>query len=424
MLTRALDSLRACSHKPLVCRDTERKEILSRLRGAICQGGSTQILYVSGMPGTGKTASLTEAVARLRAEGRRFSTVEVNAMRLGSPEAAFVELRRQLRLEGLMGKVSKEDRAQIACGNSAADHAYAEVAQFFSKRVKGDTPVLLFIDEIDQLVTLNHIMLYRIFNLLLLPRPGLVIAAISNIVDLPERLLPRISSRMSCARVDFKPYRADQLKKILVHRLTEGGATGAITDLALNICAGYVGRSNGDVRKALQVCRHAVALLLQGAAKGPVDDSHLQAAARELLHSTPATQVLAGLCDHARVVLLAAVVEQQRHPGKPFELRKVARRFERLLRRYRRQEEEEEAEEEDDDAADTTASVRYLLERLEAMRIVTSAPRTQPGAGSGEQGAACGPSYGFHGCLDEDDVAKALKKLMPGDRILDALDPE
>lgn len=44
------------------CREKERGEILATLDAAIRNGGSGQALYISGMPGTGKTATITGGV--------------------------------------------------------------------------------------------------------------------------------------------------------------------------------------------------------------------------------------------------------------------------------------------------------------------------------------------------------------------------
>ena len=58
------------SHIP--CRDEEHAAIASYLRNSIRQGGNGSPLYISGMPGTGKTATVREVVAELRAEGCEF----------------------------------------------------------------------------------------------------------------------------------------------------------------------------------------------------------------------------------------------------------------------------------------------------------------------------------------------------------------
>eukprot|EP00913_Durusdinium_trenchii_P014386 g13493.t1 len=77
-------------------------------------------------------------------------------------------------------------------------------------------------------------------------------------MDLPERLLPRVASRIGVQRVSFNAYSRDQLKAILVNRLRAGNALEAFQDKALTICAARVAADGGDARKALQVCRRAL----------------------------------------------------------------------------------------------------------------------------------------------------------------------
>jgi hypothetical protein len=44
-------------------------------------------------------------------------------------------------------------------------------------------------------------------------------AGIANTIDLPERMLPRIASRMGLRRVAFNPYTREQLQEIVADRL-------------------------------------------------------------------------------------------------------------------------------------------------------------------------------------------------------------
>ena len=67
------------------------------LAGEECLG---QCLYVAGVPGTGKTATLHEVMRQMRAQmeakalAGSFRYVEINALRLASPQHAYVHLYR------------------------------------------------------------------------------------------------------------------------------------------------------------------------------------------------------------------------------------------------------------------------------------------------------------------------------------------
>jgi hypothetical protein len=43
----------------------------------------------------------------------------------------------------------------------------------------------------------------------------LVVVGIANTMDLPERLLPKVLSRLGLARVVFSPYTRDQIRTII-----------------------------------------------------------------------------------------------------------------------------------------------------------------------------------------------------------------
>ena len=58
-----------------------------------------QCLYVAGVPGTGKTAMLHEVIRQMRAkteanESAPFRYIEINALRLATPQHAYVQLYR------------------------------------------------------------------------------------------------------------------------------------------------------------------------------------------------------------------------------------------------------------------------------------------------------------------------------------------
>ncbi len=64
--------------------------------GEDCLG---QCLYVAGVPGTGKTATVHEVIRQLRSQMDdgdlpAFRFVEINALRLPSPQHAYVQLYR------------------------------------------------------------------------------------------------------------------------------------------------------------------------------------------------------------------------------------------------------------------------------------------------------------------------------------------
>jgi len=309
----------------LPCRDDEQDKISNHLRASMRTGGSEQVLYISGMPGTGKTAAFLEIISELKADvkSKPFVFVHVNAMRLGTPNAIFSNI-----LSHLPG---------APC--CAASAALGEVQRFFYNRQPSDPPVVLLIDEIDQLVTKSQGVLYSVFEWLSLRGARLVVAAISNTMDLPERLLPRVASRFEVVRVDFWPYTKAQINTILCARLESHDAVDVFKSEALLRCTARVAAGTGDVRKALQLCRRALELRLNETVTQPVwsgasfvvEGSHLEAAVKALLFTNPSATCIPGLSRKMRRFLIGIVMELRHRESDVVPLRQVASRYEKLM---------------------------------------------------------------------------------------------
>jgi len=114
--------------------------------------------------------------------------------------------------------------------------------------------LILVIDEIDCLFTKKQVLLYNIFNWTTYSNSKLIIISISNTLDLPEKLMPKIASRMGNNRLIFKPYQKDELDRILAVKVEN---SGNFSDDALRLCCMKVASINGDLRRVLQICRRA-----------------------------------------------------------------------------------------------------------------------------------------------------------------------
>jgi len=114
--------------------------------------------------------------------------------------------------------------------------------------------LVLVIDEIDCLLSKKQVLLYNIFNWTTYSYSKLIIISISNTLDLPEKLMPKIASRMGNTRLIFKPYQLEELNKILAVKVVN---SGHFSDDALRLCCMKVASINGDLRRVLQICRRA-----------------------------------------------------------------------------------------------------------------------------------------------------------------------
>jgi origin recognition complex subunit 1 len=191
---------------------------------------------------------------------------------------------------------------------------------------------VLMVDELDLLVTRNQSVLYNLFDWPTRKNSRLVVVGIANTMDLPERLLPRINSRLGLHRVNFQPYTQQQLQQIIKARLS---GLAAFKDKAVELASRKVAAVSGDVRRALELCRRAAeiaeaeqATTAAAAAVAPVDGDggdeatqppeqqlvqmeHITAAVKELF-GEPHMVALRTAGPHAKVALCALLCEMRR----------------------------------------------------------------------------------------------------------------
>ena len=137
-------------------------------------------------------------------------------------------------------------------------HALALLEREFSNPNPRRVPCVVLMDELDQLVTKNQSVMYNFFNWPSLRHSRLIVLAVANTMDLPERTLSnKISSRLGLTRITFPGYNHEQLMRIIQSRLE--GVSGNIVDSeAIQFASRKVAAVSGDARRALDICRRAV----------------------------------------------------------------------------------------------------------------------------------------------------------------------
>lgn len=168
----------------LPCREEEFSTVYSHLEAAITDG-SGSCIYISGTPGTGKTATVREVVAQLHASVQAeelddFIFVEINGMKVTDPHQSY----------SLLWQALRGDRV-------SPSHALELLEREFSTPSPRRVPCVVLMDELDQLVTKNQSVMYNFFNWPQLRHSRLIVLAVANTMDLPERTLSnKISSRL------------------------------------------------------------------------------------------------------------------------------------------------------------------------------------------------------------------------------------
>ncbi|KAK5110365.1 hypothetical protein LTR62_006073 [Meristemomyces frigidus] len=234
----------------LPCREAEFDTVYSHLETAIT-AGTGSCIYISGTPGTGKTATVREVVASLQgavAEEQLddFYFVEINGMKVTDPHQSY----------SLLWEALKGDRVSSA-------HALELLEREFTTPSPRRVPCVVLMDELDQLVTRNQGVMYNFFNWPQLRHSRLIVLAVANTMDLPERTLSnKISSRLGLTRITFPGYTHTQLMTIVQSRL-EGVGQVIVDPDAVQFASRKVAAVSGDARRALDICRRAVELAEQ-----------------------------------------------------------------------------------------------------------------------------------------------------------------
>lgn len=229
----------------LPCREDEFATVYSHLEAAI-SAGTGSCIYISGTPGTGKTATVREVVAALNVavaadELDDFVFVEINGMKVTDPHQSY-----SLLWEALKGQ------------RVSPSHALELLEREFSTPSPRRAPCVVLMDELDQLVTRSQGVMYNFFNWPQLRHGRLIVLAVANTMDLPERTLSnKISSRLGLTRITFPGYTHQQLIKIIESRL-EGIGRVVVEPDAVQFASRKVAAVSGDARRALDICRRAV----------------------------------------------------------------------------------------------------------------------------------------------------------------------
>ena len=234
----------------LPCRENEFDTVYSHLEAAI-SAGTGSCIYISGTPGTGKTATVREVVGSLQASVAEeqlddFYFVEINGMKVTDPHQSY----------SLLWEALKGDRVSPA-------HALELLEREFTTPSPRRVPCVVLMDELDQLVTRNQGVMYNFFNWPQLRHSRLIVLAVANTMDLPERTLSnKISSRLGLTRITFPGYTHTQLMTIIQSRLEDVGRVIVEPD-AIQFASRKVAAVSGDARRALDICRRAVEIAEQ-----------------------------------------------------------------------------------------------------------------------------------------------------------------
>jgi len=274
----------------LPCREDEFSEIYGYIVGKM-EEGVGGCCYISGVPGTGKTATVMEVIRYLKDNKEDypdFNFYSMNAMRLTSPEQAYANMWLQ---------ISKE--------KATPEHAMQLLDKRFSTAAPKRVTTIFLVDELDMLCTKKQDVLYNLFNWPSKNEAKLIILTIANTMDLPERVMVnRVSSRLGLTRQTFQPYNHTQLQTIVASRLD---GLDVFHKDAIQLVARKVAGLSGDARRALDICRRATEMA-ESEGKQLVGMLHVNNAYQEMFSSPKIVAIRS--CSKYEQLLLKVMVSE------------------------------------------------------------------------------------------------------------------
>nr|XP_020510596.2 LOW QUALITY PROTEIN: origin recognition complex subunit 1 [Labrus bergylta] len=286
----------------LPCREQEFQDIYSFVESKVMDG-TGGCMYISGVPGTGKTATVHEVMRCLQHAADEdeippFQFIEINGMKMTDPHQAYVQI-----LQKLTGQ------------KATADHAAALLEKRFSNPAPRKESTVLLVDELDLLWTRKQNVMYNLFDWPTRRHARLVVLTIANTMDLPERIMiNRVASRLGLTRMSFQPYSFKQLQQIITSRLNK---VKAFEEDALQLVSRKVAALSGDARRCLDICRRATEICEHSAADrsatGLVAMSHVMEALNEMFSSAYINAIKCASVQEQ--LLLRAIIAEFRRLG-------------------------------------------------------------------------------------------------------------
>ncbi|XP_010016261.1 PREDICTED: origin recognition complex subunit 1 [Nestor notabilis] len=283
----------------LPCREEEFQDIHNFVESKLIDG-TGGCMYISGVPGTGKTATVREVIRCLQQAAENdelpsFHFLEINGMKLTDPHQAYVQI-----LELLTGQ------------KVTATHAAVLLANLFNTPGPKRKTTVLVVDELDLLWTRKQNVMYNLFDWPNQKHSKLIILAIANTMDLPERIMMnRVASRLGLTRMSFQPYTYRQLQQIISSRLNN---LKAFEEDAIQLVSRKVAALSGDARRCLDICRRATEICDFDSQKGTpeiVRMSHVTEAIDEMF-SSPYINAIRSASLHEQIFLKSILAEFRR----------------------------------------------------------------------------------------------------------------
>ncbi len=259
----------------LVGREEERSELRTFIEEGI-ESKSGRCMYVSGPPGTGKSALVGEVCQDFQGT-KEVETAYINCMSARCSKDIYAMLCREFS--------SHDDEA-------GCDQVGRLREMLLPKRKTSDHVYIVTLDEIDHLLTLDLEILYLLFQWSLDRSSRLILIGIANALDLTDRFLPRLKARnLKPQLLPFLPYTAPQIVSVITTKLKSLSLPDTTTPIdylpflhpsAIQLCSKKAATQSGDIRKAFDIIRRTIDLI-----EIETKEKHQSELAAKTLQSSP-----------------------------------------------------------------------------------------------------------------------------------------
>ncbi|CAD8103993.1 unnamed protein product [Paramecium primaurelia] len=281
----------------ILCRDQEKILITRFIEDGIKNNGQKQALYISGVPGIGKTATVLEVKNKLHFKKLDFDFIYFNAMNIRAPEDIYPFLYEKI--------TNKKESSRIKS-------CILLTELFNSEQDCIQKNIVILLDECDNLYTTDQQVLYNLVDWPQQPNAHLIIIMIANTMDFPEKLKPKLQSRLGNHRIVFRPYNSTQIENILQQRMKTQKLKQLFASNTLNYLGKKIATISTDIRKTLSICRTAIVLgreqLLRKRVFSQIEVEHIKLA-YDIIYNKPQHNALQYFNVDLKLLIIMIAIE-------------------------------------------------------------------------------------------------------------------
>ncbi|KAL5340533.1 P-loop containing nucleoside triphosphate hydrolase protein [Aspergillus crustosus] len=248
---------RGASSGRIIGREAERQKLALFVEEGM-QSRKGGCMYVSGPPGTGKSALVREVLEEI--DLRPSKVAQLNCASMRTARDVYSRLIEELCGDADIFKKSEADRLKSMF---VPEGKHSHKQEMF----------LVMLDEIDHLLTTDAGILQSLFEWSLQRDSRVILIGIANALDLTDRALPQLKAKnLKPLLLPFLPYNASQIANVVIGRLRSLLSGNQMEDpnfipfvqpAAIQLCAKKVASQTGDLRKAFELIKRAIDVIEQ-----------------------------------------------------------------------------------------------------------------------------------------------------------------